>query len=189
MGGNYLHQASLVEAYKKLYMLGGPGHSRRKAAEKSFDESISGAMGGIGDAYQQKVIRDKMAAEKLRAQLEAKRKQEALDADQEREDVRYIKEGPEAYHEYQQVVAGNQVPTNPYKDELSRQATDREAAMTRIGGVYTPQGLQMAEKEATLNAQDRLMLRSMIQPQMGGGLGGSVPNQTPNAMIPQKGSF
>lgn len=180
MAGNYMHEKSLIDAYKKLYMLGGPGHSRRKAAEKSLDESMTGAMSGISKTYQDKRARDAAATAKLKQQLEAKRAGEKADADQEREDVRYIKEGPEAYREFQQVQAGNAVPTNPYRDELSRQNVDREAAQTRIGGVYTPQGLQMAEKEATLNANDRLMMRSMVPGPSG--LGGSVPQPPMNAM-------
>lgn len=198
--GNYMHEQALMDAYKRLYMLGGTGRGRRKAAEKSLDESMVGAASGTMSAYQAKLQRDRQAAERLKAQLDAKRKQEAADAEQEADDVRYIKEGPEAFREFQQVRAGQAVPQNPYKEELARQAADREAAMTRIGGVYTPQGLKMADKEANLNAQDRLMMRSLVQgPQPG--LGGSaistpgpgpsmtVPNQPPNAMdkyrIPQ----
>lgn len=179
-GRPYMHQSALMDAYKKLYMLGGPGHQRRKAAEKDFDESVSGAVGGVSKAYQDKLMRDKAATAALRQKLDAKKAQEAADKEQEAEDVRFIKEGPEAYREYQQVVAGNAVPENPYKDELARQAVDREAAMTRIGGVYTPEGLKMADKEATLNAQDRLMLRSMVPGPSG--LGGSLPVQPPNPM-------
>lgn len=183
MAGNYLHERSLMDAYKKLYMLGGPGHSRRAKAGKDLDEATSGAIGGIDKAYQDKKIRDQMATEKLKQQLQAKRTQESADAEQMDQDVRFIKEGPEGYREFQQVQAGNAVPTNPYKDELAAQAVDREQAQTRIGGVYTPQGLQMAEKEATLNAHDRLLMRSMVPgPQPGTGLGGSMPIQPPNPM-------
>lgn len=180
MSGPYLHQGALMDAYKKLYMLGGPGHSRRKAAEKDFDQAASGAMSGVSQTYQDKVMRDRMATEKLRKQLEARKSQEAADQTQMDEDVRYIKGGPEAYKEFQQVQAGNAVPENPYKNELAKQAVDREAASTRIGGVYTPQGLKMAEKEANLNAQDRLMLRSMVPGPSG--LGGSMPGQPMNPM-------
>lgn len=176
----YMHQGALIDAYKKLYMLGGPGHSRRKAAEHDLDQNISGAMGGIGDAYQQKLMRDKVASEKLKQQIEARKSQEAADAEQMSNDVRYIKEGPEGYKEFQQVQNGQALPTNPYKDELQKQNVDREAAATRIGGVYTPQGLQMADKESTLNAQDRLMIRSMVPGPSG--LGGSIPTPPPDYM-------
>lgn len=36
------------------------------------------------------------------------------------------------------------------------------AADTRIGGKYTDQGMQLADKNATLNAQDRLRAKAMI---------------------------
>lgn len=180
MAGKYMHEGAMVDAYKKLYMLGGPGHERRKAAEKDFDQAVSGAVGGIGNAYSQKLARDKAAMAKLKEQLAAKKAAEAADAEQFDDDVRYIKEGPEGVQKREDIMAGRLLPENPYKAELAAQKADREADNTRIGGVYTPQGLQMAEKEANLNAQDRLMLRSMVQP----GLGGSqpTPNQPPNAM-------
>lgn len=167
----YMHQGALIDAYKKLYMLGGPGHERRKAAEKGYDEAVSGAIGGIGDAYAQKLARDRAAMDKLKQQLAERKAQEAADAEQMDQDVRYIKEGPEGYREFQNVTAGNAVPTNPYREELARQAKEREAAATNIGGIYTPQGLQQADRESTMNAHDRLLMRSLVQP----GLGGSSP--------------
>ncbi len=177
---NYMHQGALIDAYKKLYMLGGPGHSRRKAAEQSLDQAMVSANSGISKAYADKLARDKAAVAKLKEQLAARKASEAADKEQFDDDVRYIKEGPEGMQERADVMAGRAIPTNPYRDELQKQRADQEAAQTRIGGVYTPQGLKMADKEATLNAQDRLMLRSMVPGPSG--LGGSVPSPPQNMM-------
>lgn len=175
--GDYMHQQSLLDAYKKLYMLGHRSYSKGK--EGGDEWGVGAAGGGMVDAYQQKLARDKAAMKALQEREGAKRAQEAADKQQEDEDVRYIRQGPEAFHEWQQVVAGNAVPTNPYsaqdiaKHEMDQQRLDKEREQTQIGGVYTPQGIQQADKEADLNASDRLMLRGMAtQPQYG--LGGSM---------------
>lgn len=170
----YMHEGRLLDAFKRLYMLGNDPNSASKSA-KDADDQMTATFGSARDAYAEKLARDKAATAKLRAQLEARQKQEAADAQQMDEDVRYIKEGPEGFREWQQVTAGQAVPSSPYKDELAKQAVDRERAQTNVGGVYTPQGLDMAEKEGTANAQDRLLLRSLIQP----GLAGTQPIQTP----------
>ncbi len=50
---------------------------------------------------------------------------------------------------------------------------NRIAADMRFGGVYTPQGLENADREAALNASDRVALKNMMDDSLG--MSGTVP--------------
>ncbi len=48
------------------------------------------------------------------------------------------------------------------KQESNHQRTNSLALDSEMGGKYTPEGLQKAEKNAQLNAEDRLRMRALI---------------------------
>lgn len=190
MEASYLHQQALAQAIKKLYML---GHRSYKADSSGLGEIGSGA-GNIAlsafTANQDQNARHELILKQLREKMESDRAQEAKDVD-------FIKghsPGSPVKSEDYEVREGNALPKNPggmdaqgmfeqnlidankekYKDYQSMSDQNSVAESSRIGGKYTVNGLETADKNANLNAQDRLRIKSMLGNQYRLGVGGSV---------------
>lgn len=184
----YLHQLPLVEAYKKLYMLG--SSNKKREASHDLDEAVAGLGGAIAESEGKR--RQRAAIDKLKAQESARTQQYHDTVTRHAGDISGVgasqrggaalagtlaSGGPQAYDSAidRQAVSRGQalpsLPANPYRKALGEIAGEKAAEMAPVNGQYTPQGLEKADKEATLNANDQLYLRDMYQQNVG--LGGS----------------
>jgi hypothetical protein len=158
----YIHEMTLQKAKEKLYMLG--------SSRKRKDHSGAGLnAGAIASGYS-----NAEAAKKAQRELMAKRDKAEKAA--EREDIEYIKgNSPNSPEQNpRNLVAEGQALPYSYQDNVMT-AKDAQRAQelsdlaeeTRMGGRYTPKGLQMTEVNAAKNADDRLKARAMIGQQLG----------------------
>lgn len=137
--------------------------SRRAASSRELDDTISNASTGIVGSVVAKKAKERA-------------KQEAPKAMARMAAARGRMEGARTGSLMSQAPDYGFLSSNPYRDALAKQQIDKAASDTAVGGIYTPMGLQKADKDATLNAHDRLLMRSLIPaPQLG--LGGSIPGR------------
>ena len=162
----YLHEMALKNAQKKLYLLGGRDKRKNNSA-------LADGVGALGSSV--------VDAEKARAAQKAlKAKQDAAakaaDARQFDDDVEFIRGNSLAspvQSERFQVSQGEMLPQKYDPAMTAKQAQKAQqlndlAEQTRMGGRYTPKGLEMAGVNAEKDALDRLRMQSMI------GIGGSL---------------
>lgn len=186
----YLHEATLKEAQKKLYML---GSSDRKHDKTSFDEAggaLTSIAGGMKESQDKKLKTAQEASRKLAEKQKAALDQR--DAEMVAEDKwQPIQEGyrdkvsPEVGQNMMAGFTGGQRmpidqdgPVEAYSrpqplvqdpnNVINRVNSNEDAANTRMGGVYTPQGLQTASRTADANANDLLYSNALM------GIGGSM---------------
>lgn len=161
----YIHEMALKNAQKKLYMLGG---SDRRNDRTGMGEETAQALGGFT-----KTVIGADQARRAQQALKAKAADEA-----ERKDIDFIKGrdvNSPAQDERYFVSEGLAVPKveNDVSDLKNQVAINEMAEKTRMGGRYTPQGLQMTEVNAVKNADDRIRARALM------GIGGSLRMEPP----------
>lgn len=171
---SYIHESALKKAVKMLHMLGSSDR-RRQSNDTSFEDGMSSIVGAGRGAY------DRQKQQKA-GQLAAKQ----ADAKQFDSDVEYIRGNSElspVKSERYQVSMGRELPMKydaamTAKDAAERIKVNDLAENTRMGGRYTPNGLEMVDVNATKDAEDRMRAKAMIGQQMampGGmiGIGGT----------------
>lgn len=135
----YIHEQALGNAVKKLHMLG--SRPPRKAHGPA---DIADGIGGIGIS-----LIAKQAADNLK------------------------KKAPKGEQDYNEVSKAHTLADEQWGNFNPKEINDRIQANqlaeeTRMGGQYTPGGLELIDINSTKNAEDRLRARAMI------GIGGSM---------------
>ena len=151
----YLHEVALKNAIKKLYMLGSSDRRRDRTDVDGVGAFGSAIVNAHKAGSAQKNLKAKMEAQK-RAEFDAHGGAERFD-DYDRQ---LVSEGNALPQKYDVAMAA--------KDAQKAQQLNDLAEETRMGGRYTPNGLEMADVNAQKNAEDRLRARSMM------GIGGSL---------------
>jgi hypothetical protein len=162
----YLHEMALKNAQKKLYLL---GSSDKRKDRSELAEGVGALGSSLVGAEQARAAQKKL---KAKADAEAR----AADAKQFDEDVDFIRGNnvnSPVQSERFQVSQGEMLPQKydtamSAKEAQKAQQLNDLAEQTRMGGRYTPTGLQMADVNAQKDALDRLRMQSMI------GIGGSL---------------
>lgn len=155
----YLHQLPLLNAVKRLYMM---GHSDRKKKTKGPNDA---ALEGLGGAMFG-------AAKSAGPQPNTNEQAPELTADQKADRYGMWRQGTSAGQGMAMGQADgptSEYDQNPYKAAQNRLNMNKVAEETRIGGQMTARGLEKADREATDNAIDRLRLQQMMGPQLGRG--------------------
>lgn len=151
----YIHQRSLQRARSNLYKLGKSDRPRQRV-----EDAAAGMMGSLFPGAPAKMTEEQKREEMKRAIFQG------------------------AYQ--QQMDQRNAESTKSLLDrERSFSSNNNLAEKSMIGGQYTMSGLDNAAKDAELNAQDRLMMKSFLYNQLPLGMGG-----TPTPFLaPQVGNF
>lgn len=160
---SYIHESALKKAVKMLHMLGSSDRHKIKPDMSEFEGGMS-AMVGAG--MNQQALQKKQKADWLAAQK--------ADAAQFDSDVEYIRGNSElspVKSDRYQVSMGRELPMKydasiTAKEAAERIKTNDMAENTRMGGRYTPGGLEMTEVNATKDAEDRMRAKAMIGQQM-----------------------
>lgn len=177
----FIHEKRLQDAVKRLHMLGSPdGQSHH--GEDGGDVG-AGFMGAVVQAAKSKAPKEMSQAQKSDSMKSAYMQAAIQSAGQKRRELAFMqgtgaskgmaleglgRTGMGAGSETPDIQEAVAVPTDPYKQAGNFASINALAEKSRIGGRYTPTGLDMAADEAELNAADRLKMKSMI------GLGGTV---------------
>lgn len=150
----YLHQLPLISAVKKLYML---GKSDRKPTRGPGDE--------LGENIGSLIARDMSSKPKPQPTKNDSGipyyEEMSPDEKQWRSDMynrgTYLQQGMQLHQ-----------PVN-FEEALAREQANKIAEASQIAGRYTEPGLQQADKEATANAQDRIVLKGIMGTNIGRG--------------------
>lgn len=176
-GGPYLHQQAMMDAVKRLYMLGNRAYHPK---EVRLGDDLAESFGAIRGSYE-----DHKRKEDAVKQLRTVEKH-AGDTGGVGRSMRggasdyavLANDGLEAYDnlkERREVAAGRAIPQNPerniYDDAISAQEKNEMAQHARIGGQYTLKGLQKTQKDADDQGHDIVYGQQLY------GLGGSIPSQ------------
>ncbi len=166
----YIHEQRLQRAVAKLHMLGHSSRRQGKSGLEGFGESLGGmAMGGMNRPTPRAQPAPVAAPVEETAGSIGPVK---LYADKPDKPTR----APDAYAEFLRMTGNDpglkQEASKLAIQQLAKQArsqesVDKEAILNRMGGVHSPEGLELAEENSHLNAQDRLRARSLI------GIGGT----------------
>jgi hypothetical protein len=153
----YIHEEALHRAMAKLYKLGGPGG-------ETSEPSSGGQFGAaIGHAVRHAKTGPRPMSETDKSEsMKGAIMQSAIQNAQKQRDAMDL----ERY---------NTMAAAPGRQDLQRAQqnlqTNDLAEQTRMGGRFTPQGLENADAQAQANGADRLRARAMI------GIGGTnVPS-------------
>jgi len=154
----YIHESSLQRAVSRLNALGGP--SRSSGGGKS-DKGLGQDLGGLINSSVAKNAATNLAAKEKAAALNSENlaKRDAM------------MEGEERWQEANELYGDHFQNVMPDSIKARIEANDT-AENTRLAGQFTPGGLELNDRNATLNAQDRLMAKAMIRP-----TGQSAPGQ------------
>lgn len=167
----YLHEAALKKAVQKLYLLGSSDAPKRKRGNDFVDSMGSFVGMGIDQNAHNKIKAEQ--ALKARQKLALDRR-DAMVENNENWQVLKEKYGDQHANTYGAGISDFAHQPTPdfdgmpeafdFKPEspVDRIQSNEVAAETRMGGKYTPAGLELADKNATLNAQDRIRMKSMI---------------------------
>jgi hypothetical protein len=102
--------------------------------------------------------------EKIKQNEEARKKEELAVRDAQVEGQERWGELVEKYGEHAPNTYG---PSMHDFTEIQKRVSSNDAAeKARMGGQYTPQGLELAESDANKNAEDRLRAKALIGGQM-----------------------
>ncbi len=145
----YSHQARMKAAQGKLHPF---GYSDRKRRSSEVGEDLGGAMMGL-----RRPPKTEMTEEEKRKHF--------IDS--------YNQQSFQQAYQHSSDMARDQWT----KEALAQDRSNKLAERAMIGGEYTVKGLDAAHQEADKNAQDRLLIKSMIQqhygPRIPLGIGGT----------------
>ncbi len=165
----YLHEQRLQRAVAKLRMLGHSSRRQGKSGVQSLGEGIGGvAMGGMNRPSTPSAppaavpVKEETAGSIGPVKLTQKPDEPTRGHDSYAEFLRMTGNEPGMKQEASK-LAIQQLASQQQKQD----SVDKAAILNRMGGVHSSEGLELAEKNSHLNAQDRLRARSMI------GLGGT----------------
>lgn len=162
---NYEHESTLAKAVNNLRWTG----HRPKQKYGSITEEMGGM---VGSALHKQSSMERMNKLKAAEFAAAQKAREAAFAPID-EDVDYIKgnspDSPERGPGYERamVAEGSQLPPmyqTEFEDIHNQLQANEAARSARIGGHYTPQGLETTAREAELNGRDRMRMKAMLQP-------------------------
>jgi len=173
----YLHEKTLKNAVGKLYMLGHRAAHGKSSLEGAAD-SIGGMAAGVIDANRARDAQLALAKKEKEAAIQADKygfhqdwasgnNKYGIDMRQKDSGVSQLAQGQfnRAADEAAQFEADKNYIAKAGLDNLQ---TNAEADKTRLGGVYSPNGMKLTQRDAQLNAMDRMKAKSLI------GLGGSL---------------
>lgn len=152
----YSFEMPLIEAYKRLHMLGHrggtpyAGDSGKGGVEAGAMIAGGAALGGILGAGRSK-SKKPVGGPAAEHPLSSNDPYKPVDIEQSGWS-----------QEKQNVALGRALPENPYDRVIAAHERADEAKDMAFGGVYTPEGLQSADRDATLNAEDRLRARALV---------------------------
>lgn len=189
MRGQYIHEKTLGDAYKRLYYMG------NRPVQTKHIEGFEDGLGSVATAMGNEKALQRMRQQKAEEALRKRYAEEAAAPEEfvDRQDVDFIK-GQPWDAEKSAVAAGREVPgygpgsepPDPFKVAMDQQKVNQAADLAPINGKYSFNGLDQAHKDAVINGNDRAMMRGL----MGTGVANSVPDvdeRYPRELFPGRG--